>query len=77
MELNPLVQKCNQTPCQGAQGMAPPGQGRMCLRHRASFALGFIWALLFAEACGGWGRKWIEGDELQWRSSQQLASHIH
>ena len=61
MELNPLVQKCNQTPCQGGQGMAPPGQGRMCLRHRASFALGFIWGLLFAEACGGWGRKWTRG----------------
>ena len=28
MELNPLVQKCNQTPCQGSQGKAPPGQGR-------------------------------------------------
>ena len=73
MELNPLVQKCSQTPCQGSQGKAPPGQGR----HRGSFTVGFIWGLLFAEACEGWGKKWTGGDELQWRISHQLANHVH
>lgn len=77
MELNPLVQKCNQTLCQGAQGKAPPGQGRTISDTELHSPWVLTWGLLFAEACEGWGKKWTGGDELQWRISHQLANHVH
>ena len=61
----------------GFPGKGTSWTGQNYLRHRGSFTLGFIWGLLFAEACEDWGKKWTGGDELQWRISHQLANHVH